>query len=138
MKKLKFFMSLLLMWSLMGCAQTSKNKSQQKIVMMDTNKITNNTAKEAFEAWQKGDSQLWLSFFTPDAKLLDDGNPRDFRKFSTSAIGHERFTSIDLVEDNGQSVYGQFHSDTWGNFRTYFKFHINSEGKIYLLEIGQA
>ncbi|WP_265131081.1 nuclear transport factor 2 family protein [Chryseobacterium oranimense] len=105
---------------------------------MDTNKITNNTVKEAFEAWQKGDSQLWLYFFTPDAKLLDDGNPRDFIKFSTNAIGHERFTSIDLVEDNGQSVYGQFHSDTWGNFRTYFKFHINSAGKIYLLEIGQA
>lgn len=105
---------------------------------MDTNKITNNIAKSAIEAWQQGNSDLWLSFFTEDAKLLDDGRIRNFKTFSTEAIGHERFMSIDKVEDNGKSIYGQFHSDTWGDFKTYFKFHINQDRKIYQLEIGQA
>jgi hypothetical protein len=105
---------------------------------MGTNKITNSTAKSAIEAWQDGNSKLWLSLFTDDAKLLDDGHTRNFKTFSIEAIGHERFTSIDKVEDNGLSIYGQFHSDTWGDFKTYFKFHINNEGQIYQLEIGQA
>jgi hypothetical protein len=105
---------------------------------MDTSKLTNPTVKAAFDAWQQGDSKLWLSFFTPDAQLLDDGHPRNFESFSTEAIGHERFTSLDIVKDNGRSIYGKFHSDTWGNFKTYFKFHLDSNGKIYKLEIGQA
>ena len=105
---------------------------------MDTNKLKNTLVKAALEAWQKGDSTLWLSFFTSDATLYDDGHTRNFMKFSTDAIGHEHFTSIDKVEDNGTSIFGKFHSDTWGDFKTYFKFHINSEGKIDKLEIGQA
>ncbi|OQP46009.1 hypothetical protein A4D02_32505 [Niastella koreensis] len=105
---------------------------------MDTSKLTNPTVKAAFQAWQAGDSKLWLSYFTADAQLLDDGHPRNFANFSTEAIGHERFTSIDIVKDSGRSIYGQFHSDTWGNFKTYFKFHLDAYNKIYKLEIGQA
>lgn len=105
---------------------------------MEYGKISNEKAKAAIEAWQKGDATLWLSFFTTDAKLFDDGHPRDFKKFSTEAIGQERFTSIDKVEDNGMSVYGHFHSDTWGDFKTYFTFHLDTAGKFNKLEIGQA
>lgn len=105
---------------------------------MDTNKLKNSIVHAALDAWQKGDSKLWLSYFTPGVKLFDDGHPKDFHKFSAKAIGHERFTSVDKVEDNGTSIYGKFHSDTWGDFKTYFKFHINSDGKIDQLEIGQA
>lgn len=105
---------------------------------MDTSKLTNKLVKEAFEAWQQGDTKKWLSFFEANAKLLDDGHPRDFHKFSTEAIGHERFTSIDKVEDDGLSVYGKFHSDTWGDFTTYFRFRFGSNGKFDQLEIGQA
>ncbi|WP_205728627.1 hypothetical protein [Flavobacterium sp. J27] len=87
---------------------------------------------------KKADTINWLAFFISDAKLLDDGNPRDFIKFSTKTIGREYFTSIDKVENNGLDIYGQFHSDTWGDFRTYFKFYLNKDDKIYRLEIGQA
>jgi hypothetical protein len=100
--------------------------------------LSNPTVKAAFQAWQEGDSTLWLSYFTADAQLLDDGHPRNFSNFSTEAIGHERFTSIDIVKDSGRSIYGQFHSDTWGDFKTYFKFHLDANSKIYKLEIGQA
>jgi len=121
-----------------ACGQRSDNQYKDKIAIMDTTKLINKTVRSAIEAWQQGDPQKWLSHFTSDAKLLDDGRPRDFHKFSTEAIGHEKFTSFDKVEDNGLSVYGKFHSDTWGNFKTYFKFHIDTTGRIHQLEIGQA
>jgi hypothetical protein len=94
---------------------------------METQVITNIIVRDAFEAWQKGDAQL-----------LDDVHIRDFNKFSTEAIGHERFTSIDKIEDYSLSIYGKFHSDTWRDFKTYFKFHINKAGKKDRLEIGQS
>ncbi|MBB4805267.1 hypothetical protein HNP38_000539 [Chryseobacterium defluvii] len=119
-------------------APSSSNKTEQKNNKMNTDQLTNSTVKEAFEAWQKGDSQTFLSFFTVDAELYDDGNPRNFQKFVKEACGHERFTSIDKVENNGQSIYGNFHTESWGDFRTYFKFYLNSDGKITRLDIGQA
>jgi hypothetical protein len=128
---------LLLSCCLAACGQKRVvNNNTMKAI--NTSQLTNNTVKAAVEAWQQGDSSRWLSFFTGDAQLLDDGHPRNFHRFSTEAIGHERFTSIDKVEDDGLSVYGAFHSDTWGNFKTYFKFHLDSNGKINKLEIGQA
>ena len=91
----------------------------------------------ALNAWQSGDVQTWLSCFTADATLLDDGRPRDFREFSRE-IGKERFTSFDKIEDGGMSVYGRFHSDTWGDFPTFFRFHLDASGRFHTLEIGQA
>jgi hypothetical protein len=125
---------------LTGCtgAEAQKEKNNSKTTSMDTSKLTNPTVKAAFQAWQEGDSKLWLSYFTADAQLLDDGHPRNFQSFSTEAIGHERFTSVDIVKDSGRSIFGKFHSDTWGNFKTYFKFHLDANSKIYKLEIGQA
>lgn len=105
---------------------------------MDTSKLINSIVKQAFDAWQKGDSKTFLSYFTADAKLYDDGNARDFSKFVNDACGHERFTSIDKVENNGLNITGHFHTESWGDFTTYFKFHINAEGKIDRLDIGQA
>jgi hypothetical protein len=138
MLKLKIISTFLVTCSLSACGQIKENHQHQKPTAMETNKITHPVAKAAIEAWQQGDSGKWLSFFTADAKLLDDGHFRNFKKFSTEAIGTERFTSIDKVEGSGLSVYGKFHSDTWGDFKTYFKFHVNGAGKIDQLEIGQA
>ncbi|SHK33579.1 hypothetical protein SAMN05444267_100334 [Chryseobacterium polytrichastri] len=133
----KYILSILLLASLQACGQIG-NHQHQTINRMEYQKINNYKVKAAIEAWQDGNSKLWLSFFTTDVKLLDDGNLRDFKEFSTEALGHERFTTIDKAEDNGLSVYGHFHSDTWGDFKTYFKFHLDAEGKFNKLEIGQA
>lgn len=105
---------------------------------MNSEKLTNEIVKAAFEAWQNGDSKLFMSYFTSDAKLYDDGSARDFQKFVKEACGHERFTSIDKVENEGKDIYGNFHTESWGDFRTYFKFHLNKEEKIDRLDIGQA
>lgn len=103
---------------------------------MDTSKL-NPIVKSAFEAWQGRDLQGWLSHFAAGAGLYDDGNPRDLRQFSNE-IGKERFTSIEEVRRDGTEIVGRFHSDSWGDFRTYFRFHLNADGKIERLDIGQA
>ncbi|QOG00797.1 hypothetical protein [Flavobacterium sp. MDT1-60] len=116
-----------------ACGQ-SVNKTEK----VNTEKITNQTAKKAIEALQNADQNAWFSLFADNAVLYDDGNKKNFISFFTKAIGHERFTSIDKVENNSFDIYGKFHSDLWGNFQTYFKFQINKEGKITRLDIGQA
>lgn len=126
--------------SFTACGQTanSDKKTEQKNNKMNTDQLTNNMVKEAFDAWQKGDSKAFLSFFTAEPKLYDDGSPRDFQKFVKDACGHERFTTIDTVENEGKDIYGNFHTESWGDFRTYFKFHQNADGKFDRLDIGQA
>lgn len=94
--------------------------------------------RSLIEALQNGDVTTWQSLFAKDAKLFDDGNPRDLRQFTTDALGHERFTSIDKVTDHGLSVTGKFHTEQWGDFVTYFKLTLNDANKITRLDIGQA
>jgi hypothetical protein len=103
-----------------------------------TDVLPNATVKAAIEALQKGDRKAWSALFEPDAKLYDDGNPRPLQKFTDDALGHERFTSIERVENNGLDITGAFHSDRWGDFRTYFRFQLSAAGKINRLDIGQA
>ena len=105
---------------------------------MITNALTNPTVKAAVEALQKGDRNAWSALFETDARLYDDGAPRNLEKFTRDALGHERFTSIDRVDNNGLDLTGAFHSDQWGDFRTYFKFRLSPSGKIARLDIGQA
>ncbi|RAV60054.1 hypothetical protein DIU36_03310 [Mucilaginibacter rubeus] len=105
---------------------------------MNTEKLNNPIVKQAIDALQSGDKQAWFSLFTNDAQLFDDGNKMDFKTFFEKALGHERFTSIDKVEQNGLHLYGKFHSDQWGDFKTYFNFTIGAGNKISKLEIGQA
>lgn len=105
---------------------------------VNTDTLKNATVKKAIDALQSGNSTAWFALFTSDAELYDDGHKHNFRSFFADAIGHEYFTHIDKVENDGLDVYGQFHSDKWGNFKTYFKFHLNGEGRVTRLDIGQA
>jgi hypothetical protein len=105
---------------------------------MKTDSLTNPTVKAAIEALQNGDLKAWSNLFETDVQLLDDGSPRSFREFTRDAVGHERFTSIDRVENNGLDLTGAFHSDQWGDFHSYFRFRLSPSGKIKRLEIGQA
>lgn len=103
-----------------------------------TDTLTNTTVRKAIDALQSGNAQAWFALFTKDAALYDDGHKQNLRSFFGSALGHEYFTHIDKEENNGLDVYGRFHSDKWGDFKTYFKFHLDAEGKIHQLDIGQA
>jgi hypothetical protein len=105
---------------------------------VDIEKLTNPTVKAAIKALQKGHKHSWASLFELGATLYDDGTPRSLASFTERALGHERFTSIDRVENRGLNLTGEFHSERWGDFRTYFRFHLRSNGKITRLDIGQA
>ncbi|WP_175693943.1 hypothetical protein [Burkholderia ambifaria] len=94
--------------------------------------------RDAIEALQRGDKAAWEALFAKDATLYDDGRPRDLQAFNDEAIGTERYTTIERIENNGLDLYGRFHSDRWGDFNTYFKFSIDRDGRISRLDIGQA
>jgi hypothetical protein len=105
---------------------------------MDTDRLTNPTVRAAIQALQRGDKEAWSGLFEPGATLYDDGNPRSLVKFTEEALGQERFTSIDGIENRGLDLTGSFHSPKWGDFRTYFRFQLGADGKIRRLDIGQA
>jgi hypothetical protein len=68
---------------------------------MKTDALTNPIVRAAIEALQNGNRKTWSALFEPDAELYDDGSPRSLKEFTRDALGHERFTSIDRVENNG-------------------------------------
>jgi hypothetical protein len=96
------------------------------------------TVRAAIEALQLGDRARWSALFEADAALYDDGSPRSLEEFTRAALGHERFTSIERVDNRGLDVTGEFHSEAWGDFRTYFRFQLSPAGLIRRLDIGQA
>ena len=107
-----------------------------KPISLDT--LHQPVVRAAIDALQRGDRVAWMALFTPDAQLFDDGSPRDLQAFHHDALGRERFTSIEQVSADGLEVLGSFHSDQWGDFRTYFRFGLSAQGRIVRLDIGQA
>ena len=118
--------------------QTAIKHNPKKLMTMNTDKLTNPVVRKAIEALQSGDKNSWFALFNDKAELYDDGNKMNFQAFFEKALGHERFTSIDKIGNNGLDLYGKFHSDQWGDFKTYFKFRIDQNDKITRLDIGQA
>jgi len=104
----------------------------------DLTLLSNKKIKAAITALQNNDDTPWFALFSDDVLLYDDGNQMQFKNFFKKALGHERFLTIDRVDQNGMEVYGDFHSDQWGKFKTCFKFELDKNGKICRLEIGQV
>lgn len=127
-----------------GNNSTSKNKKSQIVInntqsnKMNLSIITNGKVRSALEAWQNGDGKTFLSYFTENPKMTDDGNSRDFAGFVKSACGQEKYLTIDKVENDGKDVYGNFKAGQWGTFKVFFKFHLNTAGKFDRLDIGQT
>lgn len=106
---------------------------------MDTSKLTNETVKKAFDALQANDKETWYSYFTKDAVFTDDGRTLDFKSFFDNAFAKkEKFLTIDKVENDGKDISGNFYAGQWGTFQVFFKFHVESDGKISRLDIGQS
>ncbi len=104
---------------------------------MDTSRLTNSTVRKAFDALQAGDQAAWQAQFADEVTFTDDGNPRDFTKFTDSALGTERFVTIARVENDGKDIFGDFTTEQWGDFRVYFKFQLDDHQQINRLDIGQ-
>ncbi|UTH72803.1 hypothetical protein [Chromobacterium sp. IIBBL 290-4] len=105
---------------------------------MDLQALKQEPVRRAIAALQAGDLAAWLAAFQADAKLFDDGSPRDFHAFSREALGHERFISLSRISADGLEISGPFHTEQWGDFPAYFRFAVAQDGKISRLDIGQA
>lgn len=152
MKKILFskLSALVLCFSVTACAQNknaektktpteNKNLTTKKTqTTMDLSKITNPTVNAAMTAWQNGDSKTFLSYFTANPTMTDDGSPRSFQGFVKEACGEEKFLTIDAVENDGKDISGNFKAGKWGTFKVFFKFHQNADGKFDRLDIGRA
>ena len=105
---------------------------------MEISTLANATVRAALEAFQKGDRTAWAALFETDAELFDDGSARSLDRFTRDALGRERFTSFDWASPDGLQVVGKLHSEQWGDFKTYFRFHLGPDGKIHRLDVGQV
>ncbi len=139
MKTIPLILAVLLCLSLTACAQKNNQPKKQQTTTMDLSKITNTVAREAIEALQANDLNKWYSYFTADAIFTDDGRTLGLKSFFDNAFDKkEKFLSIDRVANEGKDIYGDFYAGQWGTFKVFFKFHINAEGKISRLDIGQG
>lgn len=77
----KTILPILLLITLQACGRVG-NHEHKKLIQVEYEKITNPIAKEAIKAWQAGDRAKWLSLFTENPILLDDGSSINFLKFS--------------------------------------------------------
>jgi hypothetical protein len=78
--------------------------------------------------------------FSDKPELADDGNPHGFIEWSERELfgsSMAYLASIEKVEDGGLTIYGKFHSDQWGDFKTFMRFHGEND-KITKMEVGQT
>ena len=92
----------------------------------------------AIMAVNGGDKAHWFALFSETVKFSDDGIPRDFVKWCEEELFgrvHANIISIDKVEDGGLTFYARYHSDKWGDFKTFWKFVVQG-GRISRLDVG--
>jgi hypothetical protein len=102
------------------------------------NSIGNPTVRSAVVALNGRDRTGWFGLFTEKPKFSDDGIPRDLVKWCEeelfgSSVAH--IVSIDKVEDGGLTFYARYHSDKWGDFKTFWRF-VLEDGRVSKLDVG--
>jgi hypothetical protein len=107
---------------------------------LDIHAIGQPIVRSAIEAMNSRNKKGWYELFSNKPELTDDENPQDSsewseREFFGSSVDY--LASIDKVEDGGLTIYGRFHSDQWGDFKTFMRFHVEND-KITKLEVGQT
>ncbi|MBI1281973.1 MAG: nuclear transport factor 2 family protein [Anaerolineaceae bacterium] len=106
---------------------------------MDRAQLSHPIVKAAITALHAGDRKAWLALFVPDAVLTDDGSRRSYVEWSDTELfgkGNGRIIDILSEQDNGLTVNTLFHSNVWGEFKTFWTFQIQGD-KIARLDVGQ-
>ena len=104
----------------------------------DLSSIGDPLVRSAIVALNGRDKKRWFELFPGKPAFSNDGIPRDFAKWCEeelfgSAVAY--IISIDKVERGGLTFYARYHSDKWGDFRTFWKFVVE-DGKISRLDVG--
>lgn len=100
--------------------------------------ISNPVVRSAIAALNGRDRRSWFGLFSEKPAFSDDGVPRDFVKWCEDELfGSARayIISIDKVEDGGLTFYARYHSDKWGDFKTFWRFALRDD-KISKLDVG--
>jgi len=106
---------------------------------MNKEELSNPIVKTAVTALHAGDRKAWLALFAPNAVLTDDANPRNYIEWSDSELfgkGNGRIIDIESETANGLTINTRFHSNVWGEFKTFWTFEIQGD-KITRLDVGQ-
>ena len=100
--------------------------------------IEDPVVSSAILALNARDQKKWFDLFSDKAEFSDDGISHDLVKWCDDELfGRWRayLTSIDKVENAGRTFYARYHSDKWGDFKSFWKFVV-TDGKISKLDVG--
>ena len=106
---------------------------------MNSEELSNPIVKAAVTALHAGNRSAWLALFAPNAVLTDDGSKRNPVEWSDTELfgkGNGRIINIESQTADGLTIHTLFHSTVWGEFRTFWTFHIQGD-KISRLDVGQ-
>ena len=100
--------------------------------------IGNQMVRSAVEAINGRDRERWFELFSEKTAFSDDGINTDFtswcdRELFGSVIAY--IVSIDKVEEGGLTFFASYHSDRWGDFKTFWRFKTGG-GKFSKLDVG--
>ena len=104
----------------------------------DLSMIDNPSVRSAIEALNQRDKKRWFEQFSDELAFTDDGIPQDFARWCDEELfGSFKayLVAIDKVDDKGLTFYGRYHSDKWGDFKTFWRFVVEN-GKISKLDVG--
>lgn len=104
----------------------------------DLSAIGNAVVRSVIVALNSKDKGRWFELFSAKPKFSDDGIPCEFVKWCDDELfgsANAHIISIDKVEDGGLTLYAKYHSDKWGDFKTFWKF-IVEDGKVLRLDVG--
>jgi hypothetical protein len=99
--------------------------------------VGNPVVRSAIVALNDRDKKRWFEIFLKPA-FTDDGIPHDFAEWCEEELfGSSRawILSIDRVEDGGLTFFARYHSDKWGDFKTFWRF-VLEDGRITKLDVG--
>lgn len=94
--------------------------------------------RSAVEAVNSRDRARWFALFADGASFSDDGIDQDLFGWCDEELfgRHSAYlVSIDKVEDGGRTFYARYHSDKWGNLKTFWRFAVK-DGRVSRLDVG--
>jgi len=100
--------------------------------------IGNPVVSSAIVALNERDKKRWFDLFSEKPEFSDDGIPRDLLEWCEEELFGRSLAyliSIDKVEDGGLTFYARYHSDKWGDFKTFWRFKLEG-GRISKLDVG--
>jgi len=100
--------------------------------------IDNPVVISAIAALNGRDKKRWFELFTKKPGFSDDGIPRDLVEWCEEELFGSSLVyiiSIDKAEAGGLTFYARYHSDKWGDFKTFWRFTLQ-DGRISKLDVG--